>query len=388
MGDAILANSINVFSLVLLAILVVHTSVYFKMHHSNDKNIWRNVLISAVLAQIVDMMGIILDGVPGLAVTYINYFARAATFVLVALLASNLALFFEYSIGSRTKAFYNLRRLLYTIVVLSLIIQVAAMPFGAVFSINDANLYTRGPLYTVGVISMALPAFVIMYRLLFFYLKKLNQLIKSNYRIIILVALLMVSLTAITVIEGYSSHDLEVTFPVISLVLASVHLMLMSTSTTIDHLTGLQNIQGMDRYFEELPKVSNLYVAVMFFDLDKFKEINDNYGHKMGDVILQDFSKIISSEVKNKDLAARIGGDEFLLVVQADHEKAIGRLLNTIEKRVNEYNDSHEINMYYSCGIGVNPPNTKLDRKTIVEKADKHMYEVKEENHKKYGITR
>ena len=154
--------------------------------------------------------------------------------------------------------------------------------------------------------------------------------------------------------------------------------MLMSASTSIDHLTGMQNVLGMDRYFEDLPKISTDYVVALFFDLDKFKQVNDTYGHKMGDVILQDFSRILMREVRNKDLAARIGGDEFLLVIQADHKKAIDRFIEVIKEKVDEYNKKHEIKIYYSCGISINEPNTLLNRQTLVESADKKMYKAKE----------
>jgi diguanylate cyclase (GGDEF)-like protein len=376
----------------LIAILLMHTTVYFRMHHSNNNNIWRNVLLIALVAQLCDMTAIAVDGigVSGGFVFVTGYVLRGLVFVLVTALASNLALFIEYSIGSRSEAFFRLKRLLYGIITACFIAVIGFAPFGAngIYYLNSANEYLRGTFYTLGILFMAAPILIITYRIFFIYFNKINQLIKSNKRISLLLVLLIVSLSSITVIEGMVAEEIEVTFPIISLMFTSVHLMLMSTSTSIDHLTGLQNILGVDVYFDELPKVSDFYIAALFFDLDKFKEVNDVHGHKMGDIILQDFSRILISEVKNKDLAARVGGDEFLLVVQADHIKAVDRLIETIEKRVEEYNNKHEINIYFSCGRGICEPNTKISKKILIDKADEQMYVVKEEHHKKLGVKR
>ena len=86
-----------------------------------------------------------------------------------------------------------------------------------------------------------------------------------------------------------------------------------------DALTGLPN----RRYFYEKAQIAirnaqeaGGYVAVAFFDLDNFKLLNDSYGHNFGDLILMEISQRLKQSIRAGDLLARIGGDEFLLLME------------------------------------------------------------------------
>jgi GGDEF domain-containing protein len=83
-----------------------------------------------------------------------------------------------------------------------------------------------------------------------------------------------------------------------------------------DTLTGLLSRRGLERWVEnELPRESATFTVVMV-DLDQFKELNDNFGHKQGDASLKQLAGIISRTLRTDDLAVRYGGDEFLLVLR------------------------------------------------------------------------
>lgn len=88
-----------------------------------------------------------------------------------------------------------------------------------------------------------------------------------------------------------------------------------------DSLTGLPNRQFIHRKFKEIlsqPADENRFMGLMYIDLDQFKIINDTYGHQTGDVLLQKFSDRIQGVARPTDVVSRIGGDEFLLLIQGD----------------------------------------------------------------------
>jgi diguanylate cyclase (GGDEF)-like protein len=85
-----------------------------------------------------------------------------------------------------------------------------------------------------------------------------------------------------------------------------------------DALTGLLNRRGFERAFAQAVAYLKRYggsAALLYLDLDRFKPINDEYGHAVGDVVLQEIARLMTGSVRASDLAARLGGDEFALVL-------------------------------------------------------------------------
>ena len=85
-----------------------------------------------------------------------------------------------------------------------------------------------------------------------------------------------------------------------------------------DALTGLLNRRGFDRAFVQAIAYLKRYggsAALLYLDLDRFKPINDQYGHAVGDVVLQEIARLLMGSVRASDIAARLGGDELALVL-------------------------------------------------------------------------
>ncbi len=93
-----------------------------------------------------------------------------------------------------------------------------------------------------------------------------------------------------------------------------------------DPLTGLANRRGLQAHLSALAASGVGGVALVLFDMDSFKSVNDRYGHLTGDRVLQRVSEVMSANVRSEDFLARLGGDEFLLLLRhADHEVASRR---------------------------------------------------------------
>ena len=146
-----------------------------------------------------------------------------------------------------------------------------------------------------------------------------------------------------------------------------------------DGLTGLANRRFFYLRLEEiLGKDSS--GAVFFLDIDGFKGINDTLGHDAGDLLLQEVASRISSEVQEEDCTARMGGDEFAVVVHSlssrrDIEMAAGRILRKIARKANIA--GHQVSVSASMGICLFPEdgNNPVD---LMKYADIAMYWSKE----------
>jgi len=127
-------------------------------------------------------------------------------------------------------------------------------------------------------------------------------------------------------------------------------------------------------------------VAILFIDLDRFKVINDTLGHHIGDEMLIQLAQRIKAQIDETTLLARIGGDEFVVVVNVEsHKREVAllaeRLLSVIREPI--LIDDYHLNTTASIGIAVYP-NDGVERREIVKHADSAMYYAKEEGKDTY----
>jgi diguanylate cyclase (GGDEF)-like protein/PAS domain S-box-containing protein len=151
-----------------------------------------------------------------------------------------------------------------------------------------------------------------------------------------------------------------------------------------DALTGLPNrFLFRERVSQALTQARryDLQVALLFIDLDRFKEINDSLGHQIGDRLLQVTASRLRGCLRGGDVIARLGGDEFVVSLTAltdggDATLIAGKILETLHEPFHV--GSHELNVSASIGIGVYPADGQ-DLETLMHAADTAMYHAKKQ---------
>jgi diguanylate cyclase len=185
---------------------------------------------------------------------------------------------------------------------------------------------------------------------------------------------------------------------VISVLLASALLLLLkerkmlTSKATQDSLTGLANRQLLNIKIEQALTFSRKYqklMALMFIDLDYFKQINDTYGHEVGDEILKIVSEKLLNNIRDEDTLSRIGGDEFVIVLKELHQ--IDDVTVIAEKITSAFSDAvsvmdHNINLKLSIGIAISSPFSKETVRSLMKKADIALYEAKGAGRNGYKI--
>jgi diguanylate cyclase (GGDEF)-like protein/PAS domain S-box-containing protein len=149
-----------------------------------------------------------------------------------------------------------------------------------------------------------------------------------------------------------------------------------------DPLTGLPGIRlGIDRLSHALATAdrSKQTCAIMFMDVDDFKAINDNHGHQYGDEVLKIIAGRFQAVVREADTVARIGGDEFLVILSGVPatsvvERIAAKLIEETSKAVCV--EGHDFNLGLSIGIALYPVNGS-DADELIQAADKAMYQAK-----------
>tara|TARA_S200000501_G_C20849768_1_gene755206 strand:- start:1825 stop:2304 length:480 start_codon:yes stop_codon:yes gene_type:complete len=150
----------------------------------------------------------------------------------------------------------------------------------------------------------------------------------------------------------------------------------------LDGMTGLFTHKlFMERLDGELGRASrhNENLTLLFLDLDKFKRINDTYGHLFGDLVIKDSANIIKSNVRTHDVVARYGGEEYAVILvntnKADCMKTVERIRENIENHIYTNNEVNE-RMTISIGMAQYPEDSKESR-GLIRFADDRMYDVK-----------
>ncbi|MDY0132113.1 MAG: diguanylate cyclase [Desulforegulaceae bacterium] len=149
-----------------------------------------------------------------------------------------------------------------------------------------------------------------------------------------------------------------------------------------DALTGLSTIRlAKDRacVANEKAKRNNKKTAFMFIDLDGFKLVNDSFGHEAGDFVLKEAALRFSSCVRKSDTVSRIGGDEFLVII--DEIESLNPVEYIAKKIISKFSipfiyNSNEIKIGSSIGISIYPDNGE-EIKELIKKADEAMYSIK-----------
>lgn len=151
-----------------------------------------------------------------------------------------------------------------------------------------------------------------------------------------------------------------------------------------DELTGLGNARKLNLSIQDELNRSARYggtFTVVFIDLDNFKDINDQYGHMVGDQVLKSFSNLLIKEVRNVDQVFRYGGDEFVLMLVESNLNSSLRALKRIKKSIDSYaysdtDNGVEANITASFGVS-NYPENGNDFKSLIKIADECMYKGK-----------
>lgn len=152
--------------------------------------------------------------------------------------------------------------------------------------------------------------------------------------------------------------------------------------SSMDHLTNIAN----RRYFEDsvnkiLAKNSPDNIGIIVIDVDKFKFINDEYGHEAGDLALIHIAKMMKESTRNKDIPARLGGDEFVIYINNCTDEVLLHIAENLRKKVESTPivwEGHSIPLSLSVGT-VNCPSIKADSlDQLLKFADVAMYESKE----------
>ena len=136
-----------------------------------------------------------------------------------------------------------------------------------------------------------------------------------------------------------------------------------------DKITGLATREDLEDYIAKLRKTSIFVLC----DIDDFKKVNDNYGHPVGDQVLNLLGSIIKKNIREKDFAGRYGGEEFLVIFDTDNIESVKSRIDKINRDFNS--QTKNLNLSFSAGISLYDGNKRITN--VIKEADVALYYVK-----------
>lgn len=153
-----------------------------------------------------------------------------------------------------------------------------------------------------------------------------------------------------------------------------------------DSLTGIKNRRYFEKEMNELNVKTNKEIGMIIFDLDNLKNTNDKLGHLQGDELLKQLAKILDKYTSEDIIAARIGGDEFILLIQGKSYEFVEEIYLDLLDSINKYNiKNQDIPIMVSIGLGYSKTSIGSTQ-SVYNIADARMYEDKA-NNKRSKIT-
>ena len=366
---------INSYSIIMLIVMYIYSAKH-SFRESFLNKLFIMMLQITILMLVLDMFSRF-DGNTNSLYPVLNYFGNLLVFLLSYVMPSIWLLYVHYQIyNEKSKTL----RLLYPLIALNagnVVMVILSQYYGWYYHIDANNIYHRGPLFwvaTFGIIALILVtlALIIVNR---------DKIKEKNYFPLLFFA-----------IPLFAAVFMQVLFYGISIILNSVvislfvvFLNIQNQSLNTDYLTGVNNRKILDAYLKQKINAASEGngFSVIMLDLDDFKQINDTFGHDMGDYALDAFVKLLKSCIRSKDFIARFGGDEFYIILGGVTKiKDIKETVKRINSCIDQYNESRAQPFWIGCSIGyaVYDSNCNMNVKEFQKYLDMLMYENKRAN--------
>jgi len=154
-----------------------------------------------------------------------------------------------------------------------------------------------------------------------------------------------------------------------------------------DPLTGLANRRKLAEFLASLPQ--DISICFVMIDIDFFKKINDRYGHDAGDDILTALANVLNDSTRGSDMVARLGGEEFCIVLSEAELKQAGTLAANLCQAVSLHrfkSGTHRIDVTISLGVSQKKDNETAE--LSIKRADKALYQSKKDGRNRVTLAK
>lgn len=320
----------DIFTLVLLMI-VVYFARQSKGFFSFEQKIYLCIAISLGITVIFDLIMAFVNEQTFTFAREINYVASTLYYVFTPLCMVFWIFFVDYSIHKSKRRFKRFGFLYSLPFLANLVLCFVNIKTGLFFKITSDNVYVRGDLFYL---SIGVAILYFFYTLGIIIMNQIVHKARIRYSFILILIPPLVGCILQGIFYGLSLNWIGIT---LSFVFLLIHT--QSKSLSRDYLTDLYNRRQLVKVLNsELKRTDNGYLSAIMLDIDKFKSINDSYGHTMGDDALKMAGVLLKKSCKKTDSVFRYAGDEFVILLDSVEKEYVNTVINNIHFYASEFN--------------------------------------------------
>ncbi len=362
----------NIFAL--LVLLIVYKGAQKHTDTSRLRHrIFIYILIINALLLGIDSISIFLYDVPGEWVYVSQSFLTMVFYSLNPVPGFLWLLYVHDFIYHDMRSFKKLSTVGLVPVLINVALSLASIWGGYLYLIGEGNSYQRGAWF------LLVPLFAFSYTGIAFVIIFLNRdrIPRQEWLALQVFALPpMIGGLLQTFIYG-----MVTLWPSLSISILIIYVFIQSKEFDTDFLTGLNNRRSFDYHLDDWRKwkKDDRLIAGFMMDMDRFKDINDTFGHQTGDKALVEMSQIIRESFRKNDFIARIGGDEFAAVIEVKNPEEIEVIKERLTEKVRNFNQlsRNGYSLSISSGGDVFNPEKYGTLPVFFEALDNKMYEEK-----------
>lgn len=363
---------LNVFSLILL--IIVFANMYRRSReYLPDQKLFLILIASVGLLIIADTLTWALDGKPGKAALYFNLLFNTFGYIFMIFPFLLWCLYVRYQIKMDVKEMMKARILLLVPFYINALFAVLSCFYGFYFYLDDLNVYHRGTLFWL---SAGINYAYYLYAAIYLIRKRKS----TERRLFILLSLFPLPPLFASIIQSLH-YGTSLLWPGAALSLVVIYLNIQKNQLYTDHLTGLYNRRLLDIHLDDCLNNNKKpgSIGVIMLDIDKFKSINDEFGHTVGDQALGETANILKKSVGKSGFTARYGGDEFVLVIPTNELSAVEDIAKEIDRNIGQFNNRPHAQyaIHLSMGYVIFKCDGKIKKSDVLTGIDKQMYEGK-----------
>ncbi len=372
---------IDIYSFFLLLIV-------FRQLKKSDEVFKRRHSMLLRMAQLIMLLLLIdigsrFDGNPDSVYEIINRISNFVMFVLSPLQAMLWAYYIKEQVSQDPLSLRRLTNSFKALIFVNLLLNIASLKYHWFYYIDDFNVYHRGVYFLVPLILT-----LVLTALSYWYAISNREKFTSRY----FSSLMLFAVPPLVCIFlQYFIYGSSLILSGVAISLLTVFLNSQNQRVYTDFLTGAYNRTKLESYLSE--RISSVHrkgrtFSAIMIDLDDFKNINDTLGHDIGDLALETAANVLKTCIREDDVLARYGGDEFCIILDIVDEEELEAMIERIRNKIKNYNESFSspFQLEISMGYAVYDENLKMNLDEFKRLIDFKMYQEKR-NRKTNGVS-
>lgn len=360
-----------------LSILIV---IFFSVRRSKSRRhlinkIFNFLVFSNFLILIFDAGNVIFDGKTDAVSIALLPILTTLYYMMHPIVIGAWGFYVDYHIFAERKRFKYIAMFLAPFIIINTLFSILSLFGNYMFYIDSNNIYFRGDFFYIIVFTSYLLMFVIMGHLII----QKNKVRKSDFKALLFFPFPPLFVATYQVL--YASVDLI--WAIMTLSVLTIYITIQSRVTSTDPLTGVFNRREYEYQVDQKSKSLNINKKIggIMIDVNDLKLINDHYMHHAGDMALIKLAEILKNSIRKDDFVARIGGDEFVVIFDANDPHVLQNIVKRIRENLDEFNreQSQKFELSISIGYGIYDASKFSSFQEFLNELDRRMYISKNE---------